>query len=78
MGSVILNRVIELAETWPADLQDELAAIAADLDAAFRGGTYEASAEELAAIEFGIRAADAGDFATQDEIGALIEKYRPA
>ncbi len=78
MGSVALGRVMQMAEAWPEYLQEELAAIAAEMDAGLHGRVYRATPEELAAIDEGIRAANAGEFATQAEMDALFDKYRPA
>lgn len=46
----------------------------------FRGhaGLYEATEEELAAIDRGLREADAGQFATDAEVEAVFAKFRQA
>lgn len=77
MPTQALSEAMELAASWPAEIQDELAAIAREMDAEFRGGTYHASAEELAGIDRGLAAAREGRFATAEEMEELFAKYRP-
>ena len=78
MPTLALSKVLELAKQWPEHAQDELAAIATDIDAGLHGGQYRASPEELAGIERGLADARAGRFAPRDEIDALLAKNRGA
>jgi hypothetical protein len=48
-----LAEVLERIEAWPPEAQNALADFALDLDAGFRDGDYEPTAEELAGIERG-------------------------
>jgi predicted transcriptional regulator len=73
-----LAEVLERVEQWPAQAQDELAEIARDLEASLTGGDYEASAAELAGIDRGLRAADEGRFASDQQADAALTKLRDA
>jgi hypothetical protein len=42
-----LTEVLERVEACPADVQNELAEFALELDAGFRAGEYEPTSEEL-------------------------------
>jgi predicted transcriptional regulator len=76
MTNKALSEVIERAKSWPHEAQEELAAIARDLDAGLRGDVYYPSEEEIAGIERGLRAAEEGRFATEEEVEAVFSKYR--
>jgi predicted transcriptional regulator len=71
-----LREVIQRADTWPEAAQEELAEIALEIEAELKGGDYHASPEELAGIDRGIRAADEGRFATDEEVDAVFAKHR--
>lgn len=75
--TVNLKKVLQLAETWSEEDQEELAQIALEIEAR-RRGPYHASAEELKTIDEGLAAADRGEFANPDEVAALLAKYRRA
>jgi predicted transcriptional regulator len=70
-----LTEALERVETWPAQAQDELARVALEMEAEIKG-VYHASVEELAGIDRGLRDADAGRFATDDEVDAVFAKFR--
>jgi predicted transcriptional regulator len=76
MTAKLLKDAMERVETWPEEAQEELAAIALDMDASLNGGLYEATTEELAGIDRGLKAAREGRFATDDEVAAVLAKYR--
>jgi len=76
MTNKALSEVIERAKSWPDEAQEELAAIARDLDAGLRGDVYYPSEEEIAGIERGLRAAEEGRFATEQEVEAVFAKHR--
>ena len=75
MTTKALSEAIPRAEAWPAEAQDELAAIVGEMEVGFGGG-YHARPEVLAGVERGIREADAGLFATEAEIEATFARYR--
>jgi predicted transcriptional regulator len=63
-------------ESWPEEAQ-ELAAIAQEMDEALRGGIYQASQDELAGIDRGLKAAREGRFAKDADVEAALSKRRP-
>jgi hypothetical protein len=71
-----LTEVLERVEAWPADVQNELAEFALELDAGLQAGEYQATPEELAGIDRGLRAAANGRFATEQEVEAAFAKFR--
>jgi hypothetical protein len=71
-----LTEVLERIEAWPPEAQNALADFALDLDAGFKGGDYEPTAEELAGIERGPRDAAEGRFATPQRVEAAFAKFR--
>ncbi len=76
MTAKVLKEAMERVETWPQEAQEELADIALEIDAALKGRTYRATAEELAGIDRGLEAAREGRFATDEEIAAVFAKHR--
>lgn len=71
-----MTEVLERVEAWPADVQNELAEFALELDAGLKEGEYQATQEELAGIDRGLRAAEEGRFASEQEIEAEFAKFR--
>lgn len=76
MTAKALKEALRRVETWPQEAQEELAEIALEIDAGLRGEKYHATAEELAGIDRGLKAAREGRFATQEEVDAVIAKHR--
>ena len=68
----ILKEVIEHAETWPVEDQQELAEYAREIEAR-RTGVYSMSDDERAAVRIGLAEADRGEF-VPDEIVAEADK----
>ncbi|MGJ4939593.1 hypothetical protein ACQR1W_03400 [Bradyrhizobium sp. HKCCYLS1011] len=71
-----LTEALERVERWPAEIQDELAELALELDAGLEGGEYQPTPEELAGIDRGLRAAAEGRFASEHEVEAAFAKFR--
>ena len=71
-----LTEVLERIEAWPSEAQNALADMALELDAGFKAGDYEPTAEELAGIERGLRDAAEGRFATPQQVEAAFAKFR--
>lgn len=71
-----LAEILERVESWPAHAQDELAEIARDIDAGLKGVLYEATPEELEAIDRGLRDAAEGRFASDEDVEAVFAKFR--
>jgi predicted transcriptional regulator len=76
MKSKRLTEILERVESWPAHAQDELAALARDIDDGLKGVPYEATPEELEGIDRGLRDAAEGRFATDNEVEAVFAKFR--
>lgn len=71
-----LTDILERVETWPAHAQDELAEIVLDIEAGLKDVMYEATPDELEAIDRGLRDAAEGKFATNEEVEATFAKFR--
>jgi len=67
---------MERVESWPEEVQAELAAVALEIGAGLDGGLYYATAEELEGIDRGIKAAREGHFATEKQVKAVFAKHR--
>ena len=76
MTAKVLREVLERVEAWPQEAQEELAAIAREIDVGLQGGNYRATPEELVGIDRGLGAANAGKFATDSEVEAILAKHR--
>ncbi len=76
MTARALKEAMQKAESWPEEAQQELAAIAREMDEELRGGVYHASPEELEGIDRGLKAAREGRFATDKEVQAVLSKQR--
>jgi predicted transcriptional regulator len=70
-----LKDILERAEAWPPQAQDMLMQVAIDIEAQL-SGTYDATPEELAGIDRGLRDLAEGRYATEEELEALFAKYR--
>jgi hypothetical protein len=59
-----VKAVLKRVPTWPEDRQQELAEIALEIEAELAGTEYEATPDELAAIDEGL----AGEVAGEEEV----------
>jgi hypothetical protein len=71
-----LTNILHLAEAWPEWAQEELAALAREIEAEVSAGTYSATAEELAGIDRGLSDSAAGKFASAEQVEAVFAKHR--
>lgn len=78
MTARALKEAMRRVETWPETAQEELAAIAFEIDATLAGGKYHATSAELAGIDRGLKAAEEGRFATDEQVEAVFVKHRRA
>jgi hypothetical protein len=69
-----VRAVLERVQTWPEDRQQELAEVALEIEAELAGAGYEATEDELAAIDEGL----AGEAATEEEVRASFALFREA
>ncbi|MBV8849306.1 MAG: hypothetical protein JOZ16_06935 [Methylobacteriaceae bacterium] len=70
-----LKDALKAAESWPEEDQEALVAAAREIEA-LRSGVYEATSEELAAVDCGLADARAGRFASEEEVNALKARFR--
>lgn len=73
-----LKNLLERVWTWPEEAQDELVAVANQIESELQGGDYFATREELQIIDAAMASIDGGDTATDVEIEAAFAKFRPA
>jgi predicted transcriptional regulator len=66
-----------LMRAVPDDGDDELAQIALEVEMR-RHGPYDATPEELRAIDEGLAAVARGEIASDEEVEAIFAKYRQA
>ena len=70
-----LKELIERAEAWPESAQAELVEIAREIEVGL-AGDYEASEEDLRAIDEARAAARRGAIAKDEAVEALLAKFR--
>lgn len=64
--------VLERVPTWPEDRRQALAEIALEIEAELAGAEYDATPDELAAIDEGL----AGEAASEEEVKAAFAVFR--
>ena len=69
-----VKAILARVPTWPDDRQQELAELALEIEAELTGGEYEATPDELMAIDEGL----AGKAASEEEIKAAFASFRQA
>lgn len=74
MNAELKEMMVRIAR-WPREDQEELAQIALEIESR-RAGPYRAAPEELKAIDEGLTALERGEIATDQEVEALLAKYR--
>lgn len=72
-----LQEVLKQAETWPEEVQEELADAAREI-AACLTGEYHSTDEELAGIDRGLDDAAQKRFATEEAVRAAFGTFRRA
>ena len=75
MTTEALKGVLARAETWPEWAQAELTQIALEIEAEMFRGNSRATAEELAGIDRGLKAAREERFASEAEVEAVFTKH---
>ncbi len=73
-----LTDALARVENRPAERREQLADIALDIDAGLKDGVYYPTPEELAGIDRGLRDAEQGRFATDEEVEQAFAKFRGA
>jgi hypothetical protein len=75
MTTADLKDLLERIQAWPEEAQDELVAVANQIESELQGNEYVASREELQIIDAAIASIDGGDFATDAEVRAAFAKF---
>jgi hypothetical protein len=73
-----LKNLLERAQAWPEEAQDELVAVANQIESELQGRDYLATQEELQIIDAAMASIDGGETATEVEIKAAFAKFRSA
>jgi hypothetical protein len=76
MTAADLKNLLERVQAWPEEAQDELVAVANQIESELQGNEYVASREELQTIDAAIASIDGGDFATDAEVKAAFAKLQ--
>jgi hypothetical protein len=71
------KKLLERVEAWPAQDQEELAEYAREIEAR-RTGVYDATPEELAAIDEALGQVARGELSTKEDIETAFAKFRGA
>jgi hypothetical protein len=67
-----VKAVLERVPTWPEDRRQQLAEVALEIEAELAGAEYDATPDELAAIDQGL----AGEAARDDEVKEAFAVFR--
>jgi hypothetical protein len=78
MATTDLKNLLERVQTWPEEAQDELVAVANEIESELQGRDYLATREELQIIDAAMASIDSGEVATDVEIKAAFAKFRSA
>ena len=73
-----LKNLLERVQTWPEEAQDELVAVANQIESELGSRDYLATQEELRVVDAAMASIDAGEVATDAEIKAVFAKFRSA
>lgn len=77
MTEADLRDLLKRVQTWPEAAQDELVALAKQIESELQGDDYVATREELQIIDAAMASIDAGETASEREVEAAFEKFRP-
>ncbi len=76
MTATELKDLLERIKTWPEEAQDELVAVANQIESELQSQDYLATREELQVIDAAMASIDGGEAATDAEISAAFAKFR--
>ncbi|TMJ47999.1 MAG: hypothetical protein E6G85_26100 [Alphaproteobacteria bacterium] len=76
MTAADLKQLLERVQTWPEAAQDELVAVAKQIESELQANEYVATREELQNIDAALASIDGGDFASDAEVEAAFAKFR--
>jgi hypothetical protein len=78
MTATDLKDLMERVRNWPETAQDELVAVANQIETELKGGDYLATQEELRIIDAATASIDNGEAATDIEVEAAFAKFGSA
>jgi hypothetical protein len=78
MTTTDLKNLLERVQAWPKEAQDELVAVANQIESELQGREYLATREELRILDDAMASIDSGEVATDVEIKAAFAKFRSA
>lgn len=73
-----LKNLLERVQAWPEEAQEELVALANQIETELQGQDYRATQEELRIVDAAMASIDAGEAATDAEIKTAFAKFRRA
>jgi len=76
MTEADLKNLLKRVQAWPEAAQDELVAVANQIETELQADEYIATLEELRVIDEAMASVDSGDFATDHEVKAAFAKVR--
>jgi len=76
MMTKILRDLVQRAESWPQNAQEELAQLALEIEAELKAGYYRTTPDELLGIDRGLHDADEGKFASEEQVEAVFAKHK--
>jgi hypothetical protein len=76
MTAADLKNLLERVQAWPEEAQNELVAVATQIESELRGDDYTATQNELQVSDAAMASLDAGEFATDREVAAVFAKFR--
>ena len=71
----LMEKALDAVRAWPADRQDEAAKLLLALDR-LGPGPYQASPEELAAVDEALEQVERGERASPAEVEAAFARFR--
>jgi hypothetical protein len=78
MATTDLKNLLERVQAWPEEAQDELVAVANQIESELQVRDYLATREELRILDEAMASIDSGEIATDVEIKAAFAKFRSA
>ena len=78
MTTTDLKNLLERIQAWPEEAQDELVAVANQIESELQGKDYLATREELRILDEAMASIDSGEITTDVEIKAAFAKFRSA
>ena len=76
MTAADLRNLLERIQTWPEEAQNELVAVASQIESELRDNEYKATRDELQVIDAAMASLDAGEFASDSEVATAFAKFR--